>query len=209
MRRRKAPGAKRSTCCRRFAQVIIKCYFLTEFDQTFLFILHSQWALILFLSWSYHICVYIALIKVRRDCVHAPLTSDPSNKLPQGKHTNNVNSSHLAKACQSSLWKQVYRKRRSDYNEHFHERTICSPYNQSNFAREELRMCDHTCQVCLHNDDDISLAQHSYRATREAGGRYTFSESAVIYFAWTSVDSLPARCSQGTKKSNLSEEISK
>lgn len=31
-------------------------------------------------------------------------------------------------------------------------------------------MCDHTCQVCLHDDHDdggdISLARHSHRATR-------------------------------------------
>lgn len=31
-------------------------------------------------------------------------------------------------------------------------------------------MCDHTCQVCLHDDhndgDDISLARHSHGVTR-------------------------------------------
>lgn len=70
MRRRKAPSAKRSTCCRSFAQLIIKCCFLTEFDQTFLFISHSPVGFNLISKLVLpHMCVHSADKSQERLCV--------------------------------------------------------------------------------------------------------------------------------------------
>lgn len=70
----------------------------------------------------------------------------------------------------------MYRKRGPDPNE---QKTVCSsqlaPADIFSFlffflARRYLHVCDHTCQVCLHDDhddgDDISLARRSHGATR-------------------------------------------
>lgn len=51
--------------------------------------------------------------------MHTPSTFDPSNKLPLGKLTNNVNSSPSAKPCQRRDGNQVDREQRHDYNKHY------------------------------------------------------------------------------------------
>lgn len=116
-------------------------------------------------------------------CFYVSLPSNPSNNLPVAKLTNNVKSSHSAKARLAPLENRCI--------ENIGMIATCLTCTNHFLTVAPVKCCAQTShvwsdsQVCLDNDDDdISLAKHSHGVTREERREvHVSTETAVIYFA--------------------------
>lgn len=102
--------------------------------------------------------------------MHTPLTSHPSNNVPRGKLTNNVNGSHSAKACQRSIGKQVYRKRRHDYNKHYTSKPFAHSSTSQILWEELTRVIKLVRFVCIMTMTSVLRNTATGRQEKRKGG---------------------------------------
>lgn len=113
--------------------------------------------------------------------MHTPLTSHPSNNVPRGKLTNNVNSSHSAKACQRSIGKQVYRKRRHDYNKHYTSKPFAHCSTSQILWEELTRVIKLVRFVCIMTMTSVLRNTATGRQEKRKGGTCSHRDCCNLF----------------------------